>query len=221
MLIEKNLGLVHSVVKRFLGRGQEAEDLFQVGCIGLTKAVQKFDNRFGVRFSTYAVPMILGEIKRFLRDDGMIKVSRAVKETAARALALRAELTGKTGAEPTVGELAETLGISTEELSAALESALPTESIYATVDDGTREQASLLDRLESDETPEEDVVNKVTMETLFCDLEGRDKTIIYLRYYQQKTQTEIARRLGISQVQVSRIEKRILTRMREKLQDVR
>ncbi len=217
LLVEINTGLVHSVVKRFLGRGQEMEDLFQVGCIGLIKAVQRFDVSLGVRFSTYAVPMILGEIKRFLRDDGMIKVSRSLKETATRAMALREELTKKTGIEPTIGELASRLEISPAELSSALESRIRPESLYATPDDGNREQSSLLERLESLETPEENVINKLTLESLLKDLEGREKTIIYLRYYKQKTQTEIADRLGISQVQVSRIEKKLLGKMREKI----
>lgn len=220
LLVEENTGLVHSVVKRFLGRGQEMEDLFQVGCIGLIKAVQKFDLSFGVRFSTYAVPMIMGEIKRFLRDDGIIKVSRSLKETAARAMSLREDITKRTGQEPTVGELAEQLGISAAELSSALDAAVRPESLYATTDDGNREQASLLERLESEETPETDVVNRLTLNSLLNDLTGRDKTIIFLRYYKQKTQTEIAQRLGISQVQVSRIEKKLLLKMREKMENV-
>ena len=217
LLVEQNTGLVHSVVKRFLGRGQEMEDLFQVGCIGLIKAVQKFDLGFDVRFSTYAVPMIMGEIKRFLRDDGIIKVSRSLKETAVRAMALREEITNRTGREPTLNELAQRLGISGAELSSALDAGIHPESLYAVPDDGNREQQSLLERLESTDTPEEDVVNKLTLETLLNDLEGRDRTIIYLRYFKQKTQTEIAERLGISQVQVSRIEKKLLERMREKI----
>ncbi len=219
LLVEQNTGLVHSVVKRFLGRGQEMEDLFQVGCIGLIKAAKRFDVSFGVRFSTYAVPMILGEIKRFLRDDGIIKVSRSLKEIAVRAMALRQELTQQTGFEPTVGELAERLGISAAELSSALESGVPPESLYATTDDGNREQASLLDRLESKDTPEEDVVNRITLTALLSELEGRDRTIIYLRYFKEKTQSEIAQRLGISQVQVSRIEKKLLLNMREKMKE--
>ncbi len=217
-MVEQNTGLVHSVVKRFLGRGQDAEDLFQIGCIGLIKAVQKFDISFGVQFSTYAVPMILGELKRFLRDDGMVKVSRSLKETAARAGALREELIHRTGAEPTVGELAKELGISPAELSTAMEATQTPESLYATVDDGTREMSALIDRLESEETPEMDVVNRLTLQHLLEELEGRDRTILFLRYYKEKTQTEIAQRLGISQVQVSRIEKRVLLKMREKME---
>lgn len=218
LLVEQNTGLVHSVVKRFAGRGYEAEDLFQIGCIGLIKAVQKFDMQFGVRFSTYAVPLILGEIKRFLRDDGMIKVSRSLKETSARAGLLKAELSQKTGREPTIGELAGEMGISPAELSAALDATRPTESIYATCDDGTGELPPLAERLESKDSPETETVNRLTLHGLLEELEGRDRTILFLRYYKEKTQTEIAARLGISQVQVSRIEKRILETMRKKME---
>ncbi len=218
LLVEQNIGLVHSLVRRFLGRGQEAEDLFQIGCIGLIKAVRRFDLSFGVRFSTYAVPVILGEIKRFLRDDGVIKVSRSLKETAFRAGSLREELAKQTGTEPTVGELADRLGISPAELSAAMEATRTPESLYATADDGTKESAALVDRLESEDSPETDVVNRLTIHRLLSELEGRDRTVLFLRYYKGKTQTEIASQLGISQVQVSRIEKKVLTKMREKME---
>lgn len=218
LLVEQNTGLVHSVVKRFTNRGYELDDLFQIGCIGLIKAVQRFDLQFGVQFSTYAVPLILGEIKRFLRDDGMIKVSRSLKETATRASNLRAELSQKTGREPTIGELAGEMGISPAELSAALDATRPTESIYASCDDGMGELPTLAERLESKDSPETETVNRLTLHRLLEDLEGRDRTILYLRYYKEKTQTEIAARLGISQVQVSRIEKRILSELRKKLE---
>ncbi len=217
LLVQENTGLVHSIVKRFSGRGQETEDLFQIGCIGLIKAVQRFDLSFGVRFSTYAVPMIMGEIKRFLRDDGIIKVSRSMRETASKAMALREAALNQTGREPTLGELAAELGLSPAELSSALESAIPPESIDASREDGTREQDPLLARLQSPDTADTTVVNRLALKQLMAELPGREKTIIYLRYYQEKTQTEIAGRLGISQVQVSRIEKKILSTMREKL----
>ena len=218
LLVEQNTGLVHSVVKRFAGRGYDAEDLFQIGCIGLIKAVQKFDLQFGVRFSTYAVPLILGEIKRFLRDDGIIKVSRSLKETAFRAGTLRETLTKTTGREPTLGELADALGISAAELSVALEATCPTESLQGTWDSGTEETTPLLDRIEGNATTESELVNRLTLRRLLEELEGRDRTILFLRYYKEKTQTEIAARLGISQVQVSRIEKRILAEMRKKME---
>ena len=218
LLVEENTGLVHSLVKRFLGRGHEAEDLFQIGCIGLIKAVQRFDLAFGVQFSTYTVPVILGEIKRFLRDDGMIKVSRSLKETALRAGTLREDLIKQTGKDPTIGELADRLGISPAELSAAMEATRCPDSLYATVDDGNRELSSLIERLESPETLDADVANRLTLHRLLSELEGRDRTILFLRYYKEKTQTEIAKQLGISQVQVSRIEKKVLLKMREKME---
>ncbi len=216
-LVEENTGLVHGAVRRFLGRGYDSEDLFQIGCIGLIKAAQKFNLEFGVQFSTYAVPLILGEIKRFLRDDGMIKVSRSLKETAARAGSLRAELSQKSGREPTINELSAVLGISSAELSAAMDATVPAESIYATTDDGTGELSPLIDRLMGKDSTEEETVNRLTLRQLLEHLDGRDKTILFLRYYQEKTQTEIAKRLGISQVQVSRIEKRILEELRRKM----
>ncbi len=217
LLIQQNTGLVHSVVQRFLNRGQEAEDLFQVGCIGLIKAVQKFDCSYGVKFSTYAVPMILGEIKRFIRDDGIIKVSRSLKETASRAMAVREHLTAQTGKEPTISEIAKQLGVATADLSAALEASIRPESLYAAADDGSRENRPLLDRLESDIDYETTIVNKITLGQLLSDFTPREQTILCLRYFKQKTQTQIAASLGISQVQVSRIEKKLLLKMREKL----
>lgn len=217
-LVEQNTGLVHSVVRRFSGRGQESEDLFQVGCIGLIKAVQKFDQSFGVKFSTYAVPMILGEIKRFIRDDGIIKVSRSIKETASRAMALREEWIRKIGREPTIAELAEKLAITPAELSTALESGIRPSSLYAIRDDGNRESQPLFALIESDTDYETQIVNKLTLQKLMAEFPIREQTILHLRYFKQKTQTEIAQVLGISQVQVSRIEKKLLLTMREKLQ---
>ncbi len=216
-LIARNTGLVHSVVKRFIGRGQETEDLFQVGCIGLIKAVQKFDLSFGVKFSTYAVPMIMGEIKRFIRDDGMIKVSRSLKETAAKAIAVKEKLTKKNGEEPTLCCIAEALGISPAELSVAMEAGVRPESLYAVTDDGSRENRPLIDRLEEKTDYESTVVDKLTLAQLLSEFSPRDQTIIRMRYFQQKTQSQIAKMLGISQVQVSRIEKKLLLKMRSSL----
>ncbi len=216
-LIAQNTGLVHSVVKRFIGRGQETEDLFQVGCIGLIKAVQKFDLRFGVKFSTYAVPMIMGEIKRFIRDDGMIKVSRSLKETAAKATAVKEKLTKKNGEEPTLGCIAEALGITPAELSVAMEAGVRPESLYAVTDDGSRENRPLIERLEEKTDYESAVVDKLTLAQLLSEFSPRDQTIIRMRYFDQKTQSQIAKMLGISQVQVSRIEKKLLLKMRASL----
>lgn len=217
LLVEQNAGLVHSVVRRFLGRGHEAEDLFQIGCIGLIKAVQKFDLSFGVRFSTYAVPMIMGEIKRFLRDDGMIKVSRSLKETASRAMGIREKLTMQRGVEPGLGEIAECMGITPAELSAALDAGTKIESLYAVSNDGNREGLPLLERLENGKDYETEITNRLALRQVLGELEEREKTIIAMRYFKQKTQTQVAEMLGISQVQVSRIEKKLLLRMREKM----
>ncbi len=216
-LVQQNTGLVHSVVRRFLGRGQEAEDLFQVGCIGLIKAVKKFDCSYGVRFSTYAVPMIMGEIKRFIRDDGIIKVSRTLKETAAKAMAIKEQLTYKNGTEPTLSELSEKLGISSTELSVALEAGLRPESIYASTDDGSKENRPIIERLEEETDYETEIVNKLVLRQLLSEFPKREQKIIFMRYFKQKTQAQIAEKLGISQVQVSRIEKKLLLTMREKL----
>lgn len=216
-LVEQNVGLVRSVVKRFLNRGHEAEDLFQIGCIGLMKAVQKFDCSFGVKFSTYAVPMIMGEIKRFIRDDGMIKVSRSLKETAAKAVALKEKLTAEQGVEPSLRELAEQLHLPPEELATALEAGIRPDSLYTAADDGTKESRPLIERLESPEDYEASVIDRLILKEAIESFEERERKIILLRYFKQKTQTQIAKELGISQVQVSRIEKKVLLKMREKI----
>ena len=216
-LVEQNTGLVHSVAKRFLGRGHEAEDLFQIGCIGLIKAVQKFDLSFGVKFSTYAVPMIMGEIKRFLRDDGIIKVSRSLKETAVKAMGIREELTMQRGVEPAIGEIAERMGITPAELSMAMDAGQRPESLYATCDDGNHEGLPLLERLENGKDYETEITNRLALRQVLEEFEEREKRIITMRYFKQKTQTQVAEMLGISQVQVSRIEKKLLHKMREKM----
>ncbi len=216
-IVEENIGLVHSIVKRFYGRGFEAEDLFQIGCIGLIKAIQKFDLSFNVKFSTYAVPMILGEIKRFIRDDGIIKVSRSVKELAVKALALRESILKETNTEPSVKELAKRLGVSPEEVAMALDAGIKPDSIYAVPMDGDKDSKSLAERLESREDCEGKVINRLLIQQLLQDFAPRERKIIVLRYFKQKTQAQIAQQLGISQVQVSRIEKKILSAMRDKL----
>ncbi len=215
MIVEENIGLVHSIVRRFLGRGYEAEDLFQIGCIGLVKAIQKFDTSFGVKFSTYAVPMIMGEIKRFIRDDGIIKVSRSIKELGIKALSLRESIIKETNNEPTVKELAKRLSASPEEVAMALDAGIRPESINASVSDN--DEKTLGERLESGEDCAATVVNRVLIQSLLGILDERERKIIILRYFKQKTQAEIAKAMGISQVQVSRIEKKVLGAMREKL----
>lgn len=216
-LIKENTGLVWSVARRFLGRGYEAEDLFQIGCIGLIKAVRKFDMSFGVRFSTYAVPMIMGEIKRFIRDDGMIKVSRSIKELAIRALGVKETMIRESGAEPTVKEIAKRLGVSAEELAAAMEAGARPESIDAAPTGDAQGGKALVDRLECKTDYENEIVNRILVRRLISEFDERERRVIILRYYKQKTQSAIAEMLGISQVQVSRIEKKALEIMRERL----
>lgn len=218
-LITRNMGLVHSVVRRFIGRGHETEDLFQIGCIGLIRAVERFDPSFGVQFSTYAVPMIIGEIKRFIRDDGIIKVSRSLKTIAAQAAQIRDRVTKDTGREPSVSELASELGISPAELAAALDSQQPPQSLYITTDDGSSEGKPLIDRLECDDDPVGEMLSRLLLRQTLSSFGERDRKLIYLRYYRHQTQTQVAEQLGISQVQVSRLEKKILLKMREKIED--
>jgi len=221
LLIENNSGLIWSIVRRYLGRGVDCEDLYQLGCIGLLKAVNKFDPSYNVQFSTYAVPMIMGEIKRFLRDDGIIKVSRAVKETAQKAKSAQEILKKELLREPTIGEIADYIGYGEEDVVLALEATQNTESIYKTIHDGDQNPVLLIDKVTVDTGHEEDIINQVALKEALRDFDKRERQIIILRYFKQKTQSEIAKMLGISQVQVSRIEKKVLNLMREKLMDIR
>lgn len=212
---EENIGLIYSVVKRFAGRGVEAEDLFQIGSIGLLKAVDKFDTSFEVKFSTYAVPMIIGEIRRYLRDTGIIKVSRSLKESQYRVFKIREDLEKKLGREPSVTELAEAAEISLEELNMVLEAGAEVESLHKTIYQGEGTELSLLDKIPEKENRQEKLLDKVLLEELLGRLEAEERKLIYMRYFQDMTQTEIARQLHISQVQVSRMEKRILKKLKK------
>ena len=216
-LFEENTGLIYSVAKRFLGRGVEMEDLFQIGSIGLLKAVDHFDLSFDVRFSTYAVPMIAGEIKRYLRDDGLLKVSRSLKENCARIYQLREELERTLDREPTLEELAGECGMSMEELVLAMESGAEVESLHKTIYQGEGNEISLMDKLPEKVNGQEVLLDRILLEEILGSLDARERRLIYMRYFQEKTQTEIAGELGISQVQVSRLEKRILKNLRGKL----
>lgn len=216
-IVEENVGLVRSVVKRFLNRGHEPEDLFQIGCIGLIKAIRKFDFSFNVKFSTYAVPMIMGEIKRFIRDDGIIKVSRSLKELAMKAMSIQEAMLREEDREPSVKELAEKMGVSPEELATALEAGIKPESLYATGQEDGKEGKALIDRLESGIDHEGEIVNKMLVHQLIEGFGEREQKVIILRYFKQKTQSQIAQMLGISQVQVSRIEKKVLNTMKERI----
>ncbi|MCR4437013.1 MAG: RNA polymerase sporulation sigma factor SigF [Clostridiales bacterium] len=218
LLVEKNVGLVWSVVKRFQNRGYEAEDLFQIGCIGLIKAINKFDNSFEVRLSTYAVPMIIGEIKRFIRDDGIIKVSRSLKETSNKARVTKEVMSKELGREPSISEMAERMGTAPEELVMAMEAACSPESLYNAVGEGDNNSVLLIDRLNVEgENNEIDLIDKIALRQIVENLKPREKQIIILRYFKEKTQVQISKMLGISQVQVSRIEKKILEDIRRKI----
>ena len=213
-LVMDNVGLIWSIVRRFSGRGYEMEDLFQIGSIGLIKAIDKFDTGFEVKFSTYAVPMITGEIKRFLRDDGMIKVSRSIKELGFKVRAAREEMTYSLGREPTIEEIAARLETSREEVAASMEAGAEVESLYRPTGNGDDNTMFLMDRLEEENNDHEELLNRMVLKELMEDLSDEQREIIVRRYFYNKTQTQIAGELGISQVQVSRLEKRILKEMR-------
>lgn len=211
ILVERNVRLVWSVVQRFINRGYDPDDLFQIGSIGLIKAIDKFDLSFGVRFSTYAVPMIIGEIQRFLRDDGTIKVSRTLKELGNKIRIKKEQLTKQLGRSPTVLEVADALEVTAEEVAQAQEAIRFPQSIHETVYENSGEPITLLDQL-ADEG--KSWFEKLSLEEAIRKLNERERLIVYMRYYQDKTQSEVADRLGISQVQVSRLEKKILEEMK-------
>lgn len=216
VLIEENLGLVHATVRRFLGRGVEAEDLFQIGTIGLMKAVDRFDLSYDVKFSTYAVPLITGEIKRFLRDDGPVKVSRTLKENALKVKMARQKLQNSLKREPTLQEIGREAGLSSEELVMAMEADVQVESFDAPVYQSGDSEVYLVDTLSAGTEEKEGVLNHMLVEQLLSGLGEEERYLIRMRFYQRKSQTEVAKSLGISQVQVSRMEKRILLQMRER-----
>ncbi|MSS63517.1 RNA polymerase sporulation sigma factor SigF [Velocimicrobium porci] len=214
-VITENIPLVWSIVKRFSGRGQELQDLFQIGTIGLMKAIDKFDMSFDVKFSTYAVPMITGEIKRFLRDDGMIKVSRSLKETAGKVRIAEEQLNKKLGRDPTIEEISKELQIEVEDIAMAVSANAEVESLYKTIYQGDGSAICLIDKLEETKDEQEAMINHLTLKKVMDSLEEKDRELIKLRYFMDWTQTDIAKEFGISQVQVSRLEKKILKKMRE------
>lgn len=216
-LVEENNGLIWSIVKRFKDRGYELEDLYQIGSIGFIKSIKRFDTSFEVKLSTYAVPYILGEIKRFIRDDGSIKVSRSIKELAIKIKEVEAKHLIKTGKEINVLEIAKELKVSKEEVAVALDSLKPIVSIYEDSYSNEEGGISFLDSLSTGVDEAEQVTNKLSIKEMINDLEDREKELILLRYYKNKTQMEVAKILGISQVQVSRMEKKILNNMKLKL----
>ncbi len=211
-LVAANLALVKSIVRGFLGRGVEYDDLFQLGSVGLVKAIRRFDPVYQVRFSTYAVPMIAGEIKRFLRDDGAVKVSRSIKELAARAVVAEEQLREETGQEAGVAEIAKRLGVDAADVAVALDANRPVISLNEQLfdDDNGTDRMDFL----ADPQTEGKVVDRMLLKELLGQLQGRDRQLIVLRYFHEKTQTEIAELFGVSQVQISRLESRILQRLR-------
>lgn len=218
-LIEDNNGLIWSIVRRFTGRGYDIEDLYQIGSIGFIKAIQRFDTNFEVRLSTYAVPYILGEIKRYIRDDGPIKVSRSIKELNVKILELQREHFSKCGKDITLEEISKELKISKEEVTMALESARPVDSFESAryTDNKTDKTISILDQISTEKDEQTEITNRITIKKLISELDNKEKEIILLRYYKQRTQVEVSKILGITQVQVSRIERKVLEKMRKKL----
>ena len=216
-LIELNLPLVTSISKKFINRGYDYEDIYQIGCMGLVKAINNFDNNYNVKFSTYAVPMIIGEIKRFLRDDGIIKVSRNVKSLAKKLHFDKEALTKKFNRDPSIDELAEFSGVDKEEILFALESSASMQYLYEVIhhDDGA--PVLLIDKLSENAEEDKDLTEKIALKEALNNLDTKSRQIILLRYFKDKTQIQVAKMLGISQVQVSRIEKKVLLEMRKQL----
>ena len=218
-LLEDNNGLIWSIVRRFNGRGYEVEDLYQIGSIGFIKAIQRFDTSFEVRLSTYAVPYILGEIKRFIRDDGPIKVSRSIKELNVKILELQKQYFNKNGRDITLDEISRQLKISKEEITMALDSARPVDSIESAkyTDSKTDKTISIVEQISTGKDEQTEITNRLVIKNLISELNDKEKEIIMLRYYKQKTQMQVSKILGITQVQVSRIERKVLDNMRRKL----
>ncbi len=217
-LVEDNQGLIWNIAKRFLNRGYDKEDIYQIGCMGFIKAIRRFDAGFDVKLSTYAVPYIMGEIKKFLRDDGPVKVSRGLKELNTKIVELQKEYQ-KQGKEISILEISKILRIPKEEIILAMESAQQTESIEEAryTNQKSNKSLNLLETLSTNKDEATVVINRVTMQKIIKNLKDREKEIIFLRFYKDKTQTEVAKILGISQVQVSRIEKKVLTNIKTEL----
>jgi len=214
-IIEENVGLIWSIVRKFSNRGYEADDLFQIGSIGMLKCIEKFNLSYDVKFSTYAVPMIMGEIKRFIRDDGMIKVSRPLKEIAVKAKYTQDTLTKRYGRAPTINELAAEISVSVEDLVLAMEAGMEVESLYSTIHQGDGSPIYLIDKLDQNEGESGDMVDMIALRQAIGCLKPNEREIIMMRYFQDKTQSEVAKEIGVSQVQISRIEKRVLNIIRE------
>ena len=211
--------LVTSISKKFTNRGYEYEDIYQIGCMGLVKAIKNFDEKYNVKFSTYAVPMIIGEIKRFLRDDGMIKVSRNVKSLAKKLHFDKEALTKKLNREPTIEELAQFSGMDKEEILFALESSASMQYLYEVIHQDDGSPVLLIDKLSENAIEDKNITEKLALKEALRNLDTKSRQIIVLRYFKDKTQIQVAKMLGISQVQVSRIEKKVLQEMRKQLDE--
>ena len=217
ILLENNSLLIKSIIRRFKNKGVDYDDLYQLGCVGFLKAIKNFDEKFGVVFSTYAVPMILGEVKRFLRDDCCIKVSRIIKAQATKINRYIEEYSCKTGESPSVDEISAALSIDREDVVLALDSAKMPVSLYdATGENNGEKKTELIDRIPSEER-EDDMVDKILLKSMIERLPPREKKIIIMRYYRDNTQSEIAEALGVSQVQISRIENKIIESFKKQI----
>ncbi len=216
-VFKENAGLIYSAAKRFTGRGTEMEDLVQIGSIGLLKAVDHFNPAYDVRFSTYAVPMIIGEIRRYLRDEGMLKVSRSLKENCVKIYRVRERLEKELGKEPGLEEIAKEAELSVKEVVMALESGAEVESLHKIIYQGDGTDISLMDRLEEKKNGQDAALNRIFLDEILQKLDGTERRLIFMRYFKDMTQTEIASELGISQVQVSRMEKRILKELKKQI----
>ncbi len=212
--VQGNLRLVLSVIQRFSGRGENPDDLFQVGCIGLIKAIDNFDLSQNVQFSTYAVPMIIGEIRRYLRDNNSIRVSRSLRDTAYKALRAKEELTAKTGREPTINEIAKLIDMSKEDVVLALDSIQDPVSLYEPVYSDGADAIYVMDQVSDDKNTDENWLEEIALKEALTRLCNREKKILNLRFFKGRTQMEVAKELGISQAQVSRLEKSALTHMK-------
>ena len=216
-IIEMNSGLLWSIVKRFLGRGYEAEELYQIACLGFIKSIKRFDTSLNLRLSTYAVPYIMGEIKRFIRDDGPIKVSRSLKELSSKVKEIQREYLCKKGEDINISQISKILDVPKEEIAMALESERPLESINEESYDNDSNGETKVSKISNGKDETAILIDKICINNLIGELDRRDKQIILLRYYRGKTQSEVAKLLGISQVQVSRIEKKTILSMREQI----
>lgn len=219
LLIKNNSGLVWNIVKRFTGRGYETEDLYQIGSIGLIKAIKRFDINLDVQLSTYAVPYIMGEIKRFIRDDGIIKVSRQTKELSIKIKQIQNEYLNKNGEEISIDTISKILNIPKEEIAAAIESSNTVSSIYS-MEGANDDERMLIEKISNNKDEYNSLVDSITLKELINNLDEREKKVVLLRFYKEQTQSQVGKILGITQVQVSRIEKKVLDKMRVKLEAV-